>query len=581
MNKVLALAVSLLLCICASGQDILQPAVDGVLVDAVKDHEQGDRQTAIKKLTALLETAPDNDAAHYYLGAWLFAEGQADEAESHLLRAVQLDTTNQWYQDALALLYMQIGREDRAAPLYEKLVRKYPSQYHNSYILTILGDSHAARNRLDEAAGWYDQALEMEPGYPPALLGKADVLRRQRDMPGYFRLLDSVAADQELVPEAKCSYFNALFGSYPPQFFENFGPEISGLMQSLLRAHPGTSFISGILAAAYEKDLSFREFLTVLEMAYEVTIRDGLALLDYYGFYHGSGTLGPFGIAAGVGRIRGFDKKQLRNALAVAEFNAPLAPGVLSVEYPAMNKDGVPFGALTGALAVENTLAGFTGNQTLLHGKAAEKYRASLGREYAVMDLYFKPYTCCRWAHPAIDACLELIRQHHIDYRQIRRVVIRTFRQAAVMTKCIPDETDAAQYNIAYPVAAAVVHGDVGFGQVCEDYLKDPDVLDMMEKLEFQTDEAFDALFPARRFCRAEIRLADQSVYRSEPFEPRGEPQDGVDSRWLADKFRRITAPVLTGRAQENFLSRVLDKEPEGGIRGIVDELNRKENWRL
>lgn len=241
MNKVLALAVSLLLCICASGQDILQPAVDGVLVDAVKDHEQGDRQTAIKKLTALLETAPDNDAAHYYLGAWLFAEGQADEAESHLLRAVQLDTTNQWYQDALALLYMQIGREDRAAPLYEKLVRKYPSQYHNSYILTILGDSHAARNRLDEAAGWYDQALEMEPGYPPALLGKADVLRRQRDMPGYFRLLDSVAADQELVPEAKCSYFNALFGSYPPQFFENFGPEISGLMQSLLRAHPDNS----------------------------------------------------------------------------------------------------------------------------------------------------------------------------------------------------------------------------------------------------------------------------------------------------------------------------------------------------
>ena len=32
MNKVLALAVSLLLCICASGPDILRPAVDGVLV---------------------------------------------------------------------------------------------------------------------------------------------------------------------------------------------------------------------------------------------------------------------------------------------------------------------------------------------------------------------------------------------------------------------------------------------------------------------------------------------------------------------------------------------------------------------
>ena len=101
---------------------------------------------------------------------------------------------------------------------------------------------------------------------------------------------------------------------------------------SLLRAHPGTSFISGILAAAYEKDISLKELLTTLGVAYETTIRDGLALLDYYKFYHGSGTLGPFGIAAGVGRIYGLDKQQLRNALAVAEFNAPLAPGVISVE---------------------------------------------------------------------------------------------------------------------------------------------------------------------------------------------------------------------------------------------------------
>ena len=344
---------------------------------------------------------------------------------------------------------------------------------------------------------------------------------------------------------------------------------------SLLRAHPGTSFIAGILAAAYEKDISFRELLTVLAVAYEVTIRDGLALLDYYKFYHGSGTLGPFGIAAGAGRIFGFDRKQLRNALAVAEFNAPLAPGVLSVEYPAMNKDGVPFGAIMGVLAIENTLAGFTGNRPLLEMEAARKYLDTLGKEYAVLDLYFKPYTCCRWAHPGIDACLSLIRRHGIDHRQIEKVTIRTFRQAAVMTKCIPKETDAAQYNIAWPVASAIVHGDVGFRQVYEDYLKDPDVIGMMEKLDFQTDEEFDRLFPARRFCRAEIQMRDGTVFVSEPFEHRGEPKDGVDTAWLADKFRRITGPVLSGEAQERILARVLTKEPHGTVREIVDEINR------
>ena len=350
---------------------------------------------------------------------------------------------------------------------------------------------------------------------------------------------------------------------------------------SLLRAHPGTSFIAGILAAAYEKDVSFRELLTVLAVAYEVTVRDGLALLDYYKFYHGSGTLGPFGIAAGAGRIFGLDRKQLRNALAVAEFNAPLAPGVLSVEYPAMNKDGVPFGAIAGALAVEDTLAGFTGNRCLLHTEAARKYVDTLGRDYAVMDLYFKPYTCCRWAHPAVDACIQLMKRHGLDHRQIRKVTIRTFRQAAIMAKCLPEETDAAQYNIAYPVAAAIVHGDVGFRQVFEPYLKDPDVLGMMDKLNFETDEAFDKLFPARRFCRARIETEDGNVYLSDTFEPYGEPGDGIDCAWLADKFRRVTAPVLTKAAQERFLARVLGGEETETVRGIVDEINRKENWLL
>ena len=350
---------------------------------------------------------------------------------------------------------------------------------------------------------------------------------------------------------------------------------------SLLRAHPGTSFISGLLAAAYEKDLSLKEFLTVLAVAYEVTIRDGLALLDYYGFYHGSGTLGPFGIAAGVGRIRGFDQERLRNALAVAEFNAPLAPGVFSAEYPAMNKDGVPFGAIAGMLALEDTLAGFTGNRSLLHTDAARKYVDTLGRDYAVMDLYFKPYTCCRWAHPAIDACIQLMKRHGIDHRQIKKVTVRTFRQAAVMAKCLPEETDAAQYNIAYPVAAAIVHGDVGFGQVYEPFLKDPDVLGMMDKLDFETDEVFDRLFPARRFCRAKIETTDGRVFLSDAFEPYGEPGDGIDCAWLADKFRRITGPVLTKAAQESFLGRVLGESEGETVRGITDSLNQKENWLL
>ena len=43
----------------------------------------------------------------------------------------------------------------------------------------------------------------------------------------------------------------------------------------IIRAHPGTCFISGILAAAWEEDSTYKELLEALVAAYETTIRAG------------------------------------------------------------------------------------------------------------------------------------------------------------------------------------------------------------------------------------------------------------------------------------------------------------------
>ena len=160
---------------------------------------------------------------------------------------------------------------------------------------------------------------------------------------------------------------------------------------NMTRAHPGTSFIGGILAAAYERDISKNELLTVMLVAYETTVRIGAAIMDYYKYAHSSGTFGAVGVAAGVGRIYGFTKEELNNVLSIAEFNAPLVPGIRSVEYPSMNKDGVPFGVMVGALAVMDATCGFTGNKNLLESDEYRHYLDDLGEKYQVMDLYFKP----------------------------------------------------------------------------------------------------------------------------------------------------------------------------------------------
>lgn len=342
---------------------------------------------------------------------------------------------------------------------------------------------------------------------------------------------------------------------------------------NMTRAHPGTSFVGGILAAAYERGISKNEFLTAMLVAYETTVRIGAAIMDYYKYAHSSGTFGAVGVAAGVGRIYGFTKEEMNNVLSVAEFNAPLVPGIRSVEYPSMNKDGVPFGVMVGALAVMDCMCGFTGNKNLLESDEYRHYLDDLGEKYQVMDLYFKPYPCCRWAHPAIDACTGLMREHGIGAEDIEHATVKTFKRATLLSKIEPKTADEAQYNIAYPVAASLVYGDFGIEHVMDESLSDPRILDMMKRLSFEVDDELDAKFPAKRICRAELRTKDGRVFISDECEPRGEAHENISVEWLADKFRRITAPVLTGEGQERIIS-MISSEEDMPIRDVVDVIN-------
>lgn len=341
---------------------------------------------------------------------------------------------------------------------------------------------------------------------------------------------------------------------------------------NIIRAHPGASFIGGILAAAYEKNINIKELLTTLVISYETTIRMGQAIMDYYNYAHSSGTFGAVGTAAGVGRIYGFTKEQMNNVLSVAEFNAPLVPG-RSVEYPSMNKDGVPFGVMIGALAVMETLCGFTGNKNLLESHEYRHYLDDLNERYEIMNLYFKPYTCCRWGHPAIDSCLEVMRDHGISYKQIKQVTINTFNRATMLSKIIPKTADEAQYNIAYPVAAAMVSGDFGLKEMTAEAFENPEIISMMSKIIFKVDSEIDDQFPQRRICRAEIVTADNHKYVSSECEPRGEAHENIGFDWISEKFRRITEPVITQDFQE-YLLRTIEKENDISVVKLVDEIN-------
>ena len=59
---------------------------------------------------------------------------------------------------------------------------------------------------------------------------------------------------------------------------------------SLLRGHPGAGFFGALISAAENQNCTYGEFLATIVVAYEVSIRQGYAIRDFYGWDHRSGS---------------------------------------------------------------------------------------------------------------------------------------------------------------------------------------------------------------------------------------------------------------------------------------------------
>lgn len=343
---------------------------------------------------------------------------------------------------------------------------------------------------------------------------------------------------------------------------------------NMIKGHPGTSFVPGLLAASVYENITYQDFLTTLVIGYDVAVRSGLAIQESYQYLHSTGSYGAIATAACMGRILSFDTAELNNALSIADFHAPLTPVMRSVQIPSMSKDGVPFGALVGVMAVLETMAGTTGKIHTLEEEKERYLLDNLGKEFEIRNLYFKPYTCCRWAHQPIRAILDMKTRCNWDKQDIEWVRIHTFLAATKLSKIIPKDTDEAQYNIAYPIACALVYGEVGFDQICDDALPDQCVTEMMERLEFIMDDLMEQQFPEKRLAWVEIKLRDGEILKSDVYSADGEAGDNIDEEWIRKKFIRITKPILGNRKQEEIINMILNGNDYERMRNIVDKIN-------
>ena len=236
MRKALIAYLALLLPVCC----LLAQVSGGAdpFLQAAAVYAEGNYAAARELLRPLHAQDPSDDAVNYYLGLSELALRDFDAAEEHLNAAVTADSTNTWYIYALASLYDAKGDQVIAGELIEKLVKMSPSLYNNPNTLSMVADAKVVSRQDSVALAYYNQALEMDPTYLPAQLGRTELLRRMGNFPAFFAGLEEFIRNEAVRPEIKSNYLTALMDSIDSPFYWVWGDTINRLVDVDREMHP-------------------------------------------------------------------------------------------------------------------------------------------------------------------------------------------------------------------------------------------------------------------------------------------------------------------------------------------------------
>jgi len=232
MKRAAIISILCALCVCGKSQN------GSGLIDAVQLFCDGNYAAAKTALEILHNRDTTDDAVNYYLGQCEFYSGLTASAEEHLKAAARRDGTNEWYLSTLASLYTSTGRNKEAAEICERLVKMQPRAYRNPYTLTLIGDSRYSAGQDTLALDAYQQALDLDPEYAPAEIGKAEVMRIRRNFPAYFLSLGRFVDNPGVSGTVKSNYLKALLESIDSRFWWVWGEQMGKLTGRCLELHP-------------------------------------------------------------------------------------------------------------------------------------------------------------------------------------------------------------------------------------------------------------------------------------------------------------------------------------------------------
>ncbi|MGE3927538.1 MAG: MmgE/PrpD family protein [Lautropia sp.] len=233
------------------------------------------------------------------------------------------------------------------------------------------------------------------------------------------------------------------------------------------------------LTQSLERPVSGRELICAVALGVDLHCRLGLAakLSMAETGWQFTATAGGLAAVSACGKLLGLDQSALVNAFGIAYSQA--SGNGQAVDDGAMSKRlQVGFCSKAAVVASHYARRGLTGARAVLEGRAGffrvyeqgmydrDELLRELGTRFEGVGTGFKPYPCCRYTHPAIDAAIGLREDHTINADDIEVVDVTASMAALTLVgrpyKAAGNSEVDGQFSIPYTVATALLNGEVG-----------------------------------------------------------------------------------------------------------------------
>jgi 2-methylcitrate dehydratase PrpD len=328
--------------------------------------------------------------------------------------------------------------------------------------------------------------------------------------------------------------------------------------EPLTGSHAAGTVLPAALAIGQRERLDGAAFLAALAVGFEVSARiarTAVGLETVRGF-HNPGTQGPFGAAAAVGRLYGFDEDRLASALGIAGSSSA---GLLEFAWSGGDTKRLHLGRAS-QLGLESALlarAGVRGPATVLEGRSGyftafstpprlERLVEGLGTRWVIEPPSLKSYATHVTHQGVVDAIQRFKREQALDPAAITRVVIRG--AARIMeerhTAREPQDVLGGQYSLPFTTAVALTRDLANPLVYDEAAVQDPLVRSLARRIELEpraeAHETATYVWPAE--------IAIECAGRTHTLHTRphkGSPSDPFTWPDVCEKFARYTAPVI------------------------------------